>query len=129
MEKKNLQTIEEFSSRAFVRRRVWQSDQLHCNIYCFEPEQQNSLHRHPIADEIVFCWEGEGIVVVGNEHDPFKAGDTVLVPPDTPHGYLNTSQNRRMIVTVVQCPLTVEHIPVEPGDLLAVLKTPETAHP
>ena len=58
MERKNLQAIEEFSSRGFVRRRVWQSDHLHCNIYCFEPGQQNSLHRHPVADEVVFCWEG-----------------------------------------------------------------------
>ncbi len=117
MEKKSLEVLREFSPKGFVRRRVWQSTQLHCNIYCFEPGQQNSLHRHPVADEVVFCWEGEGIIVVGQEHSPIKAGETVLVPVDTPHGYLNTSRDRRMIITVVQCPLPVEHVPVEPGDL------------
>lgn len=129
MEKKSLITIQQFSTRGFVRQRVWHSDHPHCNIYCFEPGQQNSLHRHPIADEVVFCWEGEGIIVVGNDHSPFTAGETVLVPKNTPHGYLNTSQDRRMIITVVQCPLPVEHVPVEPGDLTAMLNTQGVAHP
>ena len=123
MDKKNLKTIQQFSSRGFVRQRVWQSEQLHCNIYCFEPGQQNSLHRHPVADEVVFCWEGEGIIVVGDKQSQLVTGETVLVPKNTPHGYLNTSQYRRMIITVVQCPLPVEHVPVEPGDLTVVLNT------
>ena len=127
MEKKNLETLREFSPKGFVRRRVWQSTQLHCNIYCFEPGQQNSLHQHPVADEVVFCWEGEGIIVVGQDHSSIKAGETVLVPADTPHGYLNTSRDRRMIITVVQCPLPVEHVPVEPGDLTAMLNARDVA--
>lgn len=129
MERKGLATIQEFSSRGFVRRRIWQTHHLHCNIYCFEPGQQNSLHRHPVADEVAFCWEGEGIIVVGNHHAPFKAGETVLVPADTPHGYLNTGQDHRMIITVVQCPLPVEHVPVEPGDLTAVLNMQGVGEP
>jgi len=110
-----------------LRRRVWQSARLHCNIYCFEPGQQNSLDRHPVSDEVVFCWEGEGVIVVGQEQSPIKAGETVLVPADTPHGYLNTSGDRRMIITVVQCPLPVEHVPVEQGDLTAVLNVRNVA--
>lgn len=129
MEKKSLGAIQEFSPRGFVRRRIWQTDHLHCNIYCFEPGQQNNLHRHPLADEVAFCWEGEGIIVVGNKHAPFKAGETVLVPADTPHGYLNTSRDSRMIITVVQCPLPVEHVPVEPGDLTTVVNAEGVTHP
>ena len=34
-----------------------------------------------------------------------------------------------MMITVVQCPLPVEHVPVEPGDLTAVLNTQGVAHP
>ncbi|MGH7148017.1 MAG: cupin domain-containing protein [Nitrospiraceae bacterium] len=86
MEKKSLESMKSFSANGFVRKRVWQTDALHCNIYCFEPGQQNTLHRHPISDEIAFCWEGEGIIVVGEDHSPIKAGETVLVPADVPHG-------------------------------------------
>ena len=117
MEKKTFESLLTFSPNSFVRKRIWQTDALHCNIYCFEPGQQNSLHRHPISDEVVFCLEGEGRVVVGIEHQPIKAEETVLVPMNIPHGYINTSLDRRMIVSVVQCPLPVEHVPVEPGDV------------
>ena len=85
MEKKAFDRLATFSSNNFVRKRIWQTESLHCNIYCFEPGQQNSLHRHPVSDEVVFCLEGAGIVVVGTGHQPIKAGETVLVPMNTPH--------------------------------------------
>ena len=34
-----------------------------------------------------------------------------------------------MIITVVQCPLPVEHVPVEPGDLTAVLNMQGVGEP
>ena len=120
-EKKTFENLKIFSTNSFVRKRIWQTDKLHCNIYCFEPGQQNSLHRHPISDEVVVCLEGDGIVVVGTEHQSIKAGETVLVPMNTPHGYINTSLNRPMIITVVQCPLPVEHVPVEPSNVSIVI--------
>ncbi|MBI2884237.1 MAG: cupin domain-containing protein [Candidatus Methylomirabilis oxyfera] len=123
MEKKALDAIKAFSDKGFQRRRVWQTDNLHCNIYCFEPGQQNSLHRHPVSNEVVFCWEGEGVVVIGEEHEPIRAGETVLVPVNVPHGYINTSQDRRMIIMVIQCPLPVEHVPMEPGDVAAFIRS------
>jgi len=122
MEKKTFESLKTFSENTFVRKRIWQTDKLHCNIYCFEPGQQNSLHRHPVSDEVVFCLEGEGIVVVGTEHQSVKAGETVLVPMNTPHGYINTSLDRRMIISVIQCPLPVDHVPVEPGNLSTLIR-------
>jgi quercetin dioxygenase-like cupin family protein len=122
MEKKTFESLKTFSCKSFVRKRIWQTDTLHCNIYCFEPGQQNSLHRHPVSDEVVLCLEGEGMVVVGTEPQPIKAGETVLVPMNTPHGYINTSLDQRMIITVVQCPLPVEHVPVEPSDVSVLVK-------
>ncbi|MDF0667647.1 MAG: cupin domain-containing protein [Nitrospira sp.] len=121
MEKKTFKNLQAFAENNFVRKRIWQTDQLHCNIYCFEPGQQNNLHRHPVSDEVVLCLEGEGVIVVGTEQQTIKVGETVLVPMNTPHGYINTSQNHRMIISVVQCPLPIEHVPVEPGDVSTLI--------
>jgi len=123
MERKALEALKVFSADGFQRRRVWQTDNLHCNIYCFEPGQQNSLHRHPGSDEVVFCWEGEGIIIVGDEQRSLRAGETVLVPVNVPHGYINTIKDRQMIIIVLQCPLPVEHVPVEPGDIAAFIRS------
>lgn len=120
MEKKSLEAVQEFSPKGFVRRRVWQSAHLHCNIYCFEPGQQNSLHRHPVADEVAFCWEGEEIIVVGEDHSPIKAARLACAcrcaawlpqyQSESPHDHYGRP-----------VPAPVEHVPVGPGDLTAVL--------
>lgn len=122
MDSKVLDDVKEFSPRAFMRKRIWETENLHCNIYCFEPEQQNALHRHPVSDEVVLCWEGAGEVIVGEEHAPIRAGETLLVTMNTPHGFINTSAYERMIITVLQCPLPVEHVSVEPGDIAEIIK-------
>ena len=44
-DKKTFESLKTFSENSFIRKRIWQTDTLHCNMYCFEPGQQNSLHR------------------------------------------------------------------------------------
>jgi quercetin dioxygenase-like cupin family protein len=44
-----------------------------------------------------------------------------MVPMNTPHGYINVSHDHRMVITVVQCPLPVEHVPVEPSNLATLI--------
>ena len=123
IEIKNLDDIKEFRSDGFVRKRVWQTENLHCNIYTFEPGQQNKLHHHPVSNEVIFCWEGQGAVVVGDQHIPIKPRDTILVPVATPHGYINTSDKERLIIVVLQCPLPVEHVADEPGDIAQLISS------
>jgi quercetin dioxygenase-like cupin family protein len=66
MEKQSLASMKSFSADGFVLTRVWQTDKLLCNISCFVPAQLNSLHRHPVSDEVAICLEGVGIVVAGD---------------------------------------------------------------
>jgi hypothetical protein len=42
---------------------------------------------------------------------------------NTPHGYINTSLDCRMIISVIQCPLPVEHVPVEPGNVSTLISS------
>ena len=34
MEKKTFESVKTFSGNNFVRTRIWQTDKLHCDIYC-----------------------------------------------------------------------------------------------
>ncbi|HXT67255.1 MAG TPA: hypothetical protein VN657_10735 [Nitrospiraceae bacterium] len=45
---------------------------------------------------------------------------------NTPHGYINTSLDRPMIMSVVQCPFSVEHVPVESGNLSTLIRSYNT---
>jgi mannose-6-phosphate isomerase-like protein (cupin superfamily) len=46
------------------------------------------LHSHPY-EEVLIVQEGEGLFVAGEEERRAGAGDIVVVPPDTPHRFVN----------------------------------------
>ncbi|MCH7938621.1 MAG: cupin domain-containing protein [Candidatus Marinimicrobia bacterium] len=116
MQIKNIDEIKEFSEKGFLKRRIWQTENLQCNIYTFKPKGVNPIHRHPGSDEVVFCMEGEGEIVMEDERETIRAKDAVLIPVNKAHGFVNTG-NKRMIIVVLQCPTPVGHIAVEAGSL------------
>ncbi len=48
------------------------------------------LHRHRRSEELYHVTAGEGRMTLGAETFPVKAGDTVCIPPGTPHKIVNT---------------------------------------
>ncbi|MBI2840403.1 MAG: cupin domain-containing protein [Acidobacteria bacterium] len=106
----------EFRPKTFVRKRLFESGELHFNMYCIQPGQKNPLHRHPISAEILFFVEGEGEVIVGSEKKRVAAREAVYVPVNTPHEIINTGKSN-MIVVLVQTPLPCEHVIVRPEEI------------
>jgi mannose-6-phosphate isomerase-like protein (cupin superfamily) len=49
------------------------------------PGAATRLHRHHRSEEIYFILTGDGHMTLGQEHFPVTAGDTVCIPPGTPH--------------------------------------------
>ena len=58
-----------------------------------EPGKGPSLHKHAYA-EVFFVIEGEATFTDGAEERVATAGDTVIVPPDQPHAFVNTGSGR-----------------------------------
>jgi quercetin dioxygenase-like cupin family protein len=113
----NLKEAEEFKDRFFVRKRLFETSDMHFNVYCIAAGQANPLHRHPISDEILFFVEGEGECTVGLETYPVKPGDLVLVPKNVPHSIRNTQPTANMVCILAQTPLPCEHVAVKPEEL------------
>jgi quercetin dioxygenase-like cupin family protein len=55
------------------------------------PGRGPSLHRHRY-EEVFVLREGEVTFTIGDEERVARAGDIVVVPPDTPHGFVNTGE-------------------------------------
>jgi mannose-6-phosphate isomerase-like protein (cupin superfamily) len=53
------------------------------------PGKGPSLHRHPY-DEVFIVHEGEGSFRSGDQERQVAAGNVVIVPAGTPHGFVNT---------------------------------------
>jgi mannose-6-phosphate isomerase-like protein (cupin superfamily) len=58
-----------------------------------EPGRGPRLHKHPYA-EIFFVLEGEGTFSDGTGERVVGAGEVVIVPPDTPHAFVNSGTER-----------------------------------
>ena len=53
------------------------------------PGKGAKLHQHPY-EEIFINLEGKATFTVGNEKMEIEAGNVVIVPPNTPHKFVNT---------------------------------------
>jgi mannose-6-phosphate isomerase-like protein (cupin superfamily) len=92
-----------FSAEKFQKVNLFDSERMFCDIYCFEPGQEQSLHSHADNDKIYHVIEGSGTFTVGTESSVLDAGCTVLCPPGEDHGVVNTS-SERLTVLVFMAP-------------------------
>jgi mannose-6-phosphate isomerase-like protein (cupin superfamily) len=56
---------------------------------CIPPGTRTFLHRHHLTEEIYHVTAGMGRMHIGNEIFDIVTGDSVLIPPGTPH-YVET---------------------------------------
>ncbi len=55
------------------------------------PGGETLLHRHRVTAELYHVTAGAGLMTLGDETFDVCAGDTVSIPPGTPHRIRNTS--------------------------------------
>lgn len=49
------------------------------------PGEKTQLHRHRVSEELYHVSAGTGTMTLGDSRFPIEVGDTVLIPPGTPH--------------------------------------------
>lgn len=56
------------------------------------------LHHHQVTEEIYHVTRGTGIMTLGTKQFPINSGDSVLIPPGTPHCVANTGEAALVIL-------------------------------
>ena len=54
------------------------------------PGTTTLLHCHERSEEIYHVSQGHGLMTLGDEHFPIAPGDSIAIPPGTPHCVENT---------------------------------------
>lgn len=54
------------------------------------PGAVTALHLHHRSEEVYHVTQGEGVVTVGAQEHGVRVGDTVCIPPGTPHRLRNS---------------------------------------
>jgi len=57
-----------------------------------------ALHRHLKSEEVVYLLAGEGVLQLGAGERTLRAGDLVVVPRGTPHGFTPTGEGPAVLL-------------------------------
>jgi len=101
----NLSDFHQFSSVKMKKHNMFQTPRFFCDIYCFEPGQEQKGHIHGEQDKVYLVLEGQGMFQVGSEKQVLGPGQGTMAPAGEAHGVKNhTDQRLKVLVYVAPNP-------------------------
>jgi quercetin dioxygenase-like cupin family protein len=101
----NLTDYQQFSSEKMKKNNMFQTPRFFCDIYCFEPGQEQKGHIHGEQDKVYLVLEGQGTFQVGLEKQVLGPGQGTMAPAGEEHGVKNhTDQRLKVLVFVAPNP-------------------------
>jgi quercetin dioxygenase-like cupin family protein len=100
-----LADCQQFSAEKMKKNNLFQTDRFFCDIYCFEPGQEQKGHVHADQDKVYVVLEGHGTFQVGTDRQVLEAGQATIASAGEEHGVKNhTSQRLKVLVFVAPNP-------------------------
>ena len=99
----DVSTSRGFSTEKFQKVNVFETERMFCDVYCFEPGQEQPPHKHPGADKIYYVLEGKGLVEVGAERRELTPGMAAHAGPGEEHAVTNPGPDR-LVMLVFMAP-------------------------
>ena len=101
----DLKDFQQFSREKMKKHNLFQTSRFFCDVYCFEPAQEQKGHVHQDQDKVYLVLEGEGRFRIGDEEQVLGVGQGTMAPAGEPHGVVNhTSHQLRVLVFMAPNP-------------------------
>lgn len=97
----SLSDYQQFSSEKMKKNNIFQTARFFCDIYCFEPGQEQKGHIHWEQDKVYLVLEGQGTFHVGSEKQVLGPAQGTMAPAGEPHGVLNHTNERLKVLVFV----------------------------
>jgi len=97
MEIRNILEIMAFSKEKMKKVGLFSTSRFFCDLYCFEPGQEQKPHVHHGEDKVYFVLEGEGTFRIGDEVKNLSQNMVTLAPSGIEHGVRNEGTNRLVL--------------------------------
>lgn len=98
-----IEKMKAFSSEKMKKVKLFDSERMFCDLYCFEPGQSQKAHLHDGEDKIYCVLEGEGLFRIGDKEVNVAQGSTTMAEAGVMHGVVNQSR-QRLVVLVFMAP-------------------------
>jgi len=103
MDAKPIPSLKAFHEQKMHKVNLCETAHMFCDIYGFEPGQEQKIHTHADSDKIYYVLEGPGTFHIGAENQRLQEQMIVMAPSGVEHGVVNTSQ-ARLVVLVYMAP-------------------------
>ena len=101
----NLSNFQKFKSEKMKKNNIFKTPRFFCDVYCFEPGQEQKGHIHGEQDKVYLVLEGQGTFHVGSEKQVLGPGQGTMAPAGEEHGVKNhTNQRLKVLVFVAPNP-------------------------
>jgi quercetin dioxygenase-like cupin family protein len=97
----NISDYQKFSQEKMKKNNIFQTPRFFCDIYCFEPGQEQKGHVHGEQDKVYLVLEGKGTFQIGDEKQVLGPGDGTMAPAGEEHGVRNHTKNRLKVLVFV----------------------------
>ncbi len=87
-----------FSNEKMKKNNLFQTARFFCDIYCFEPGQEQKGHVHGDQDKVYLVLEGQGRFTVGSEEQVLGPGQGTMAPAGEEHGVVNHTGGRLTVL-------------------------------
>jgi mannose-6-phosphate isomerase-like protein (cupin superfamily) len=95
----------QFAAEKMKKNNLFTTDRLFCDVYCFEPGQEQTPHAHSGSDKVYYVIDGTAQITVGEEQQVVGPGTAVLAPSGASHGVVNPGPGRlRLLVLMAPKP-------------------------
>lgn len=97
----NLSDYQKFSNEKMKKNNIFQTPRFFCDVYCFEPGQEQKGHVHNNQDKVYLVLEGNGTFQVGDEKQILGPGDGTIASAGEEHGVRNHTNARLKVLVFV----------------------------
>ena len=83
-----------FATDKMKKVNLFDTERMFCDVYCFEPGQEQTAHAHKGSDKVYYVLQGAGQIRVGTETRSLTPGSIALAPAGAEHGVRNPGPDR-----------------------------------
>ena len=87
-----------FAAEKMQKQNLFDSERMFCDVYCFEPGQEQAAHAHAGSDKIYVVLEGTADVRIGDETRRLAPGEVAYAAPGVAHGVANPGPDRLAVL-------------------------------
>jgi len=95
---KNVLSQVSFAADKMKKVNLFDTERMFCDVYCFEPGQEQTAHAHKGADKVYYVLQGTGQVRVGQAVRELGPGGIALAPAGAEHSVRNPGPDRLTVL-------------------------------